>query len=107
GLWARPGAPALGVRLDPTLAEGYLEQIPNQPREQVVALLRYPSDSAGGIMTNDVVTVASDVTIAEARRVLQKRLQAPDFVYYIYVLDGMESHRLLGVITLRELLVSD
>jgi magnesium transporter len=38
---------------------------------------------------------------------LQKRLQAPDFVYYIYVLDGMESHRLLGVITLRELLVSD
>ena len=56
-------------------------------------------------MTNDVITVAGDLTVEEARRVLRARLEAPDFVYYVYVLDA--SDRLRGVLTLRDLLVAD
>jgi magnesium transporter len=72
-----------------------------------VDLLRYPPDAAGGIMTNDVVAAPADWTVDRARSDLAEQLRAPDFVYYVYIVDDLETRRLRGVLTLRELLLAD
>lgn len=56
-------------------------------------------------MTNDLAMLPAGLTVGEARQALQSQLSRPDFVYYVYVVD--ESHRLLGVVTLRELMLAD
>src|SRR5216683_1298079 len=44
-------------RLDTPLAQCYLNRLPKPHSERIVDLLRYPEDTVGGIMTNDLVTV--------------------------------------------------
>lgn len=106
GLMAPDAAADLIGRLEPATAQRYLERLPNPQRARVVDLLRYPDDTVGGIMTNEVVTLSADLSVAEAREALRDRLAAPDFVYYVYVVAQDASGRLLGVVTLRDLLVA-
>ncbi len=71
----------------------------------VMALLRYPSDSAGGIMDNRFIAVRVDQTVEECLAGLRARPeQRTDDVLYIYVTDDLQ--RLIGVISLRELVFS-
>ena len=107
GLMAPDVAADLLGRIEADYAQRYLERMRADARERVLALLSYPPDTAGGIMTNDVVTVAADSTVEEARLGLREPLREPDFVYYVYVVEAHESRKLLGVITLRDLLVAD
>lgn len=104
---ASDGATDLLGRLDPEEVQRTLEALPPDRREAIVDLLRYPEDSAGGIMGNDPPFILPDVTIQEARQHLRERLRDPDFVYYVYVVDGLESRRLRGVVTLRDLLLAE
>lgn len=71
---------------------------------EVVELLDYEEDSAGGKMTKDYVTLMPHMTVDEA--INQLRMTAPDAetIYYVFVTD--EEEALLGVISLRELIVS-
>ncbi|HZU07726.1 MAG TPA: CBS domain-containing protein [Chloroflexota bacterium] len=71
---------------------------------EVRELLAYPENTAGGIMTNEYVTVPPHLTAAEAIAYLRERAAALDEVYYVYVVDADE--RLLGVFTLRDLIVA-
>ena len=68
-------------------------------------LLRYDPDTAGGIMTPEVVRLQETQTAAEALAAI--RLAAPDAetVYYLYVTD--KAGRLVGVVSLRQLVVAD
>jgi magnesium transporter len=93
--------------LEPETAARYLELVPEARRNQLVVLLGFPPRSTGGIMTNDIVSAPGDLTVALAREQLKEQLGAPDFVYYVYVLESRESEKLVGVITLRDLLVAD
>ena len=92
--------------LEQDAAQVALERLPVERRAQVIDLLRYPEDTAGGIMNNDIVIIPARLTIAEARRSLRDRLSEPDFVYFIYVIDDESSRRLVGVLTLRDLLIA-
>ncbi|HYY89318.1 MAG TPA: CBS domain-containing protein [Chloroflexota bacterium] len=106
-LMASDHAADLLGRLQPERAERCLEALPPERRASIVDLLRYPADTAGGIMTNQVVTITADMTIGRARHAIRDELREPDFVYYVYVLDDADSRRLAGVLTLRDLLVCD
>lgn len=99
-------AAALLARLQPESARRYLEQVPRRSRERILELLQYPADSAGGLMTNDVVMLSAHLTVAEARQVLRERLTARDFVHFVYVVESDETRRLRGVLSLRQLLVA-
>jgi magnesium transporter len=57
-------------------------------------------------MTNDVPILPAKLTVAEARSALLEQLKGPDFVYYIYIVDDLESRGLRGVITMRHLLIA-
>ena len=93
--------------LDVYLAQRYLNRLPKHYSEHIVDLLRYPKDTVGGIMTNDIVTAPASLTVQEARHALHERLKEPDFVYFVYIVEDEKTQRLCGVITLRDLLVGD
>jgi Mg/Co/Ni transporter MgtE len=93
--------------LDIELAQYYLNRLPKASGQRIVDLLKYPANSVGGIMTNDVVTVPVHLKIGTARSVLRERLKAPDFVYFIYAVEDQAPHKLRGVLSLRQLLTSE
>ena len=94
-------------RLEPDTARRYLNHLSRKQSERIVELLRYPETTVGGIMTNDVVSIAADMTVAQARRVLCDRLKEPDFVHFIYVVADETSRKLRGVVSLREIFIAE
>jgi magnesium transporter len=93
-------------RLSTEQAQHYLDWLPEISRERIIDLLRYPEDTVGGIMTNDVIAVPGYLTVAEARERLRSQLEEPDFVYFLYVVDDDERQVLRGVLTLRRILIA-
>jgi CBS domain-containing protein len=93
-------------RLTPDRARQTLDHLPKACSERIVELLRYPEGTVGSIMTNDVIAIPAALTVGEARERLRKALQQPDFVYFLYVVEGDENRRLRGVLSLRNILVA-
>jgi CBS domain-containing protein len=94
-------------RLETGAARRFLERLPRRKSAAVVELLRYPEDTAGGVMTNDVAFVASSLTAREARERLRGRLKETDFALLVYAVDDEECRRLRGLLSLRNLIVAD
>ncbi len=84
--------------------EELLEEMDAPESEAVRRLLEYDEDSAGGIMTTNVLTIAPDRPVSEALTVYQTQEDAPDFAYYFFVLD--EAEALVGVLSMRQVLVA-
>ncbi len=94
-------------RLQTKTMRHYLNRLPRKQAERILELLRYPEDTVGGIMTNDVVYANGTLTVAEARETLRGPLKNPDFVFLIYIVDDEESRRLRGVISIRNLITAN
>ena len=94
-------------RLQTPMMRRYLERLPKKQAGRILELLRYPEDTVGGIMTNDVVYARGSLTVAEARETLHDPLKDPDFVFLIYIVDNEKSRRLKGLISLRNLITAD
>ncbi len=81
-----------------------LPYLPWQVRQEVLELSKYPEETAGGSMTTNFATVSPEMTVQEA--IDHLRRSAPrKMIYYIYVVDA--DQRLLGVVTLRQLVLAD
>lgn len=93
-------------RLHTAAAKHFLERLSRREAERIIELLRYPDDTVGGIMTNDVVFARADLTTREARETLRVRLREPEFVYLIYAVDDEEHRRVRGMLSLRDLLTA-
>jgi magnesium transporter len=87
--------------LPPELAAELIEQLPATDSDDVVDLLRYPAETAGGIMTPDFVAAPTTATVKEAIARLQGAADA-EMVFYVYVVDA--EGVLVGVLSLREML---
>lgn len=94
-------------RLQTATMRRYLERLPKPQGERIIELLRYPEDSVGGLMTNEIVFAPARLTVAEARQALREPLRGPDFVSLVYIVEDEASRRLRGVISLRTLLTAD
>jgi CBS domain-containing protein len=70
----------------------------------VMELLKYPDDTAGGLMTPEFVAVPSGMTAQEAIGYLRKACEEAETIYYCYVVDS--ERRLVGVFSLRDLIVA-
>jgi len=68
-------------------------------------LLGYSSDSAGGLMTADFISMPETITVAEAIDHLKKHAKEVETVPYLYLVDD-KSH-LKGVTTIRRLLFAE
>jgi len=72
--------------------------------EEIRGLLKYRKDSAGGIMATEYISFPENMTVEETIRRLREIAPEAETVYYVYVVD--EEARLIGVLSLRELIVS-
>lgn len=85
-------------------ARALLELIP-EDAAAIRQLLRYDPDTAGGIMTPEVVRLQETQTAAEALNTIRQAAPDAETVYYLYVTD--KSGRLTGVVSLRQLVIAD
>ncbi len=74
--------------------------------EEVQGLLRYPEDSAGGIMTTEFARIPYRLSIGEALEYLRRSPEAreDEVLHYVYLTD--EAGVLRGVISLRHLVMA-
>jgi len=81
----------------------YLEVLSQQDRQRAISLLQFESDSAGGIMSTDIVTLMQDLTVARSVTLLQRVQPNKEFHQQIYVTDR---HNILkGYIQLEDLVL--
>jgi magnesium transporter len=67
-------------------------------------LLEYPDDTAGGLMTTDYFSVSPEATVADTIEQLRQVSPEVETIYYVYVVS--QEGLLEGVLSLRELIVS-
>jgi len=70
----------------------------------IVDLLEYEEDSAGGIMAKELVSVNENWTVATCLKEISKQAEEVDEIYYIYVTDDQQ--RLKGVLSLKKLILN-
>ncbi|HEY8313241.1 MAG TPA: CBS domain-containing protein [Candidatus Baltobacteraceae bacterium] len=67
-------------------------------------LAKYEDDTAGGLMTTDYVWIYPHRTTEATIQKIREIAPSSEFIYYLYVVD--KEDRLLGVLTLRSLLLA-
>ena len=87
-------------------AQELLETMEEEEAQEVVELLTHEEDTAGGLMTTGAFHLPPDLTAADAIGRLRSAEGAEaETLHYIYITDDLE--RLLGVLSLRELILAD
>lgn len=88
--------------LPPGRQRQLLERLPAGHAADIRQLMRYPEDSAGGIMTDRFIALRGDQTVQQCMEMLRGRAEPErDEVSYLYVTDVAE--RLVGVVPIRDL----
>ncbi|MBO8126761.1 MAG: magnesium transporter [Firmicutes bacterium] len=85
-------------------AERLLKLLPPEDAGRVRQLLGYGEDTAGGIMTTELVSIRAGLTVGEAIAELREKAPGAETIYYVYVVD--DEDRLVGVVSLRELIIA-
>jgi len=98
---ADEAADVLGDLPTDKAAEALREML--EPHE-IISLLRYPDDTAGGLMTPAVITLRPDWTVDDALGELRRVGPGLDSAYYLFVVD--DDDLLLGVLGLRDLVTA-
>jgi magnesium transporter len=102
--------------MDADDAADLLAELPKEQQSRLLAemnaytagelreLVKYPEDTAGGMMTTDYVWIYPHRTTEATIRKIREIAPASEFIYYLYVVDRED--RLLGALSLRTLLLS-
>lgn len=102
--------------MSPDEAADLLADLPEERREQIMAkmeadeaedveeLLGYEEDTAGGLMTTEYVAIPASLTAEQAIERLRELEPDAESIYYVYVVG--DDGTLLGVLSLRDLIVA-
>ena len=88
-----------------TVVKRILQNTDKETRDSINALLKYPEDSAGSIMTPEFVDLKKDMTVEDAFKRIRRTGVDKETIYTCYVCDS--SRHLIGVTTVKELLLHD
>ena len=97
-------AAALVEEMPANVVKRILRQADPEMRRSINQILRYPENSAGSLMTTEYVALRPEMTVEEA--ILRIRRQGVDkeTIYTCYVTQG---RKLIGLITVKDLLLAD
>ena len=90
--------------LDAPERDRVLATLPRDEAAELRELLRYPEDSAGGLMSTDLVVVRASHTAAEAMASVREQARTIQEFYTIFVVD--DEQRLAGTLPFRVLLTA-
>lgn len=82
-----------------------LRQSTPEDRKKINMLLKFPEDSAGSIMTTELVILRPDMTAEEAIKRIRRTGVDKETIYTCYVADNLS--KLRGIITIKDLLLAD
>jgi len=91
--------------LDSHIANEVLDQVDEEVIEDIRELLKYPEDTAGGIMAKEYVAIDVNWTVQQAIEQLRKESERVDDIYLCYVID--RGGLLLGTVSLKELILAE
>ena len=74
-------------------------------RKLINQFLNYPENSAGSLMTIEMVKLRSHMTVAQAMAVIRKNAMDKETIYNCYVIDRQE--KLIGTVSLRTLVCAN
>jgi magnesium transporter len=86
-------------------ADELLNLMEPEEAQEVRELMEHEEDTAGALMTTEFIALPPELTVAQAFPELRKQAAEAETIYYLYILGPDEN--LLGVISLRELLISE
>ncbi len=91
-------------KIDEDIWEAMMPLIAQAERNRICRLWKYREGTAGSVMTTEYAYLPEDITVRTALERL--RLQAPnkETIYYVYITDAQR--QLLGMISLRDLIMS-
>ena len=87
--------------LEPEALTSILEAMDDEVVDDLLDVLKYPPDSAGGLMSMDATSLPSGITTGEAIEALRRLHEHMEQLHYVYVVDS--SKRLIGVVSFRDL----
>ncbi|CAH0344502.1 magnesium transporter [Bacillus sp. CECT 9360] len=91
--------------LDKEQAVSYLTIMDDEAAQDIKELLNYEEYTAGSIMTTEFIAISANQTVRSAMYILKKEAPQAETIYYVYVID--DDRKLLGVISLRDLIIAD
>jgi len=91
--------------VSPEVRENVWQSLSDDARSQMQFLLRFDEDDAAGLMTPRYLAIRRSISVGQALSFIRANAHEVETIYYIYVVDNLK--RLLGVVSLRDLLFSD
>lgn len=91
--------------LEPEDRDRMLAALPSEEAREIRDLLRYGEDTAGGLMTTSLVSVAADASAGRAIAEIRRQGREVEDFYTVFVVDGRG--RLRGTVPLDDLIVAD
>lgn len=91
--------------LDKDQVASYLTIMDDDAAEEIRELLHYEEYTAGSIMTTEYISIHAHQTVRSAMQILKQEAPNAETIYYVFVID--EDEKLAGVISLRDLIISD
>lgn len=91
--------------LPDTVIQEVLSAMTVQNRERIESLLSYDEDTAGGLMSSDIVTIRPRVTLDVVLRYLRRHEELPASTDNLIVVN--DDGEFLGILSLRKLLTTD
>ncbi|CAK1229933.1 magnesium transporter [Fructobacillus cardui] len=84
------------------LASTYLALMPHREAQEIRNLIKYEDQTAGALMATEYLAVAAGSVVKDVLAQVKKQAEEAESIIYVYVVD--ENHRLVGIVSLRDLL---
>lgn len=91
--------------LDKDQVASFLTIMDKTSADEIKQLLHYEEKTAGSIMTTEFIAIMKTKTVKQAMHQLKEEAPDAETIYYLYILD--EDKRLVGVLSLRDLIIAD
>ncbi len=87
------------------LGDKLMTELDPEAQREVEQLIGWPEDTAGGLMTTDLVRLSPDLTVNAIIDRLRRHGEEAETIYYVYAVE--DDGRLAGVASLRDLIMAD
>ncbi len=92
------------TEINTSRAEEILQGMDQKKVAKIHAILSYDDETAGAIMTKELIHISSTETVSDVLERLRKEAPDAEIIYYLYVVDPKGV--LVGVVSLRDLIIA-
>lgn len=92
------------AELPADMVKSILSRLTQEDSAELTSLMTYEPDTAGGLMSPDVVSLHAEDTVQQAIEILRSKAEEAETLSYAYVVDAQ--NKLIGVLELRDLVLA-